>query len=338
MIVQKEVVIILNGSLIGLQHQFIDGIVNLQRKLRQDSIHIFIHTWDFSYNNIWLENLKNKISFPTYRRIKLHVVSEKYNDNEPYNFFHSFQSYLGLDDETIETTVGKRCLYYYTLVKALQAVKKYNSDAYVMRFSPTLALTTPFPVGFPKHSLIGNLLDIHFDAASLLNGPTTGTKGLADIFVVHDILQNSLDDKAFYTSFKVLEKLFTCNIEEFFVRMKEVYAPIRKKLFDFYGTDKMTPEHLRVFLIDHLSVYNENGYIINEFIKRYSPELPIMKINIFDWIRNAQAMTNPWIKIHPERVECVTPCVTFDFGEDIRDRYLCGELPDEYVKVGESLR
>jgi hypothetical protein len=307
MLSKKEVVVILNGSMIGTTRTAVSNLHNLARDFNQEKIQVFIETWEHPDNQLWLDSIINTVKTINSAReiIKLDITKHKYNSKEAYEFFHSFQSNLGLDDVAVYPNVTKKVFYFYTLVKALQKVEKYNKDAFILRMVSNIYVDIdliPFQLSSPTFR--NTLLEQYYCHVPISAPPNSQGIDFTDLLFTPSVSFDSIEEKIWFSSFKVAKNIYSTNLEEILNRVSDVYNSYRKDR----DIETVSPFTLSKFLEDRFFTPISTGTIVRQLLEKYSPSTIILPSpGIYTQYKVLEGLINPWLTIYPDKVEDTVP-------------------------------
>lgn len=311
MISKREVVVVLNGAMIGMTRSMLDSIFFMSRDFMQRQIHLFVHTWDYEYNNLWVEEIKEYVKKKNQHReiMVLHLTQEKYNNPKVFAYLKNFQTQLGIKNREVNGVSGhvsKRIFYFYTLVKCMQEIKEYNPDAYVIRMVPNHTINTgytPFAPGldsickilidffysyYPKHAL-PNKLDVDFQ----------------DMLLSETVTNDTYSERFWATSLSTLIKIYSLDEKEISRRVSNVINSFKDVSLE---KQELTLKQLDYFLLDRFSIPIEGGMIIKKIVDEYYPDVTVHSMPIGYIAKFIGGMINPWVWIEKDKVVEIVKC------------------------------
>ena len=305
MIEKKEVVLVFNGPLVGLTHSMITTLEHLQQQVIQPKLKVFIQTWNFPENLKWIKEFENKVRINS-SRLDLDIVVEDYNSKEAYKALQTFQNGLGLSSKSVHYIVGKRLFYFYSLIKAIQRIEKYNTDAYVIRYLPDYKTEVDtFSTGIKHTNLLGKLIHLQYIDSRVILPPEFQGRSLMGMYGTNYSNTHLCGDAMFFTSLKVLKKIYSLEIPEFIDRLLSIYSDYKAKC------DAPVTFDNQALLIDFLTnpykLPNEGGVFIKKLIEKYAPDVPIIDVPIGSIYQPLGRVKNPWFTIKEDVVEEAIP-------------------------------
>lgn len=315
MISKKEVVVILNGPVLGITSSFIQYLYTLRRQLGQPKITLFVHTWDFEDNLDWVKALEKKVSDFT-NEIILKIQVEKYNSPECFTTQQKFQSLLGINLPYIYGYVGKRVWYFYSLLKVLKAVKEYNNDCFVIRFPSDISITYDWD-GNP----VSNIPETIYNGATKINNiqllPKFYNTSPENIFFTGQYYPYGVGERTFMAHINLCEKIFgeNFNIDKFFTDHAEIYLDYFKK------TDKQldftTITGINRVFTDSDIIPNEAAHYLYILIKKMNPEVPVVEMgDLLKLTVILGSFSNPWFNVYKSKIEMLVPIMKLKTWKD----------------------
>ena len=196
--------------------------------------------------------------------------------------------------------------FFYSLMKVLQRVKKYNHDAFVMRFEPNTKWVkeTKEPVNISLWMSIGSTKTIHrhYNVGGEIRRriqPAGATTQPSDMYYTNIIHEQSVGERYFWSSVKSFENMFVDNfdipifVDKYILMLKEYIDKSEVKIQlnnstnvhnTFYDFD-IVPHHAAQYLYK---------FIVSS--KEYIPVVPIGKV--FDALfKDERCYKNPWLYV-----------------------------------------
>ena len=315
MIIKREIVVVLNGPVLGLTHSFIRYLFALRRQTGQSKIALFIHTWDFEDNNVWVKALKRKVAEFS-NEIELHLEVEKYNSEEAFCIQHKFQSLLGIELPYIHGYVGKRVWYFYSLLKILKTVKEYNRDAFIFRFPNDISV--PFDhLGAPLVNISEILMKGISKIFNIQLLPQFYNSSPDEIFFTNSFYPYGINERAFLASITLCEKIFGKNFDlnNFFIDHSKIYLEYLKN--SKIKIDFSTIAGINRVFTDYDIIPNEAAHYLYILISRIKPEVPVIELGELN--RNMiplNSFSNPWYHVYKRKIEYLVPIMKYRAVDD----------------------
>ena len=306
---KRELVVVVNGSVVGTTYSSLHNLIHLAKDFNQKEIHVFINTWDDEENNKWVATLQAIVdSFNMSRKIvHLHIEKEKYNSAEAYNFFYEFQRQLGLTESKVNHTVSKKLFYFYTLVKALKQVENYNPNASIYRMVSNYKVDVEVSgFHFEQNTLRNILLHHYHNRIPTLAEPKDQGLDFEDILFSSYIDNNRVEEVLWVTSFKVAKNIYSTSTQEILRRLSKLMKDYKNHHPDIPST--ITGRQLQDMLSDRFFVPIEGGNFIKHLIDEYAEDTYLCNIpEVLMYYHRLEGFRNAWLDIYKSKIEVVLP-------------------------------
>lgn len=300
MITKKDLCYVMVGSMVGINTDVKDFLIEQRKYLNQETVHVFIHMWDFWENNIWFQNFRK--AFEPVHGIKFHVTTEAYNSKECWGVTKKFLADVGPTSfDPIPAHICKRVWYWYSLSKAMKAVHDFDEDLYVQTIYPDSTLTDQFGYARPLDWLYRFLSQLYVNK-SVSYPPEIARQTWDNIILTEEASPYYIKEEYLFGHIGVFKRLLlNFDIKELFETMGQLYVSQYKKA----GVKKPTTQEAFKMTFNNTSIIaNEASYYLYKLWEPFKEEIAVMKFNF--WTKRG-AVSNPWFSVAKDYIKLSFP-------------------------------
>ena len=280
-------VVSINGLTLGASTRLVDSLGKMAEALHKVDpnfvLHVFITTWDISWNNVWTDATVEY--FKKYKNIKVHLSKEWYFSDNFKRYIELLCSNLNIPSYTyIPAYIFKPLAVSYINWKGVQNVNQVfsptnaTSKSECMVFKMKAASTLPMGDWFDKNLLnefikakgefkvSHNSYDKYFMSSPL------------DGLIVHRISGSFMSELNVVGSLSSFNKVFRFSLEDFAFAMSEF---IKKNLFTLYEKNTLTSlSQLELIMKSPYDNRFEGGFWFSHLVKTAEPQVNYMSGNL----------------------------------------------------------